>query len=386
MPTFRGYRRPDGRVGVRNRVIVVNATAETGPIVRRIAQAAPGVVPVVHQHGYAQFPEDADQTFRTLVGNAAHPNVAAALFVGLGDGSDRAEEMAQAVCDQKGKARALCLDDFDSTGSLIEEARRWLAAALEEAAALERTPAETSELIVALECGGSDGWSGITANPAMGEAADLIVAAGGTVILSETPEAIGAEHILARQAESPEVAAAFLRIIAQYEERIKAAGSDIRSANPSPGNVRGGLTTLDEKSLGCIKKGGSTPLREVLRYAERPTKKGFVFMDTPGYDVDSVSGMTAGGAQIVLFSTGRGSPTGSPIAPVIKIGTNSRLYERMPDHIDVNAGVILEGKGTLKSVGEEIFRLVHAVADGAPTCAERHGHAEFSIWRLAETI
>lgn len=386
MPAFRGYRRPDGRVGVRNHVIVVNATAETASLARRIASRVPGVVPVVHQHGHAQFPEDAEQTFRTLVGNAAHPNVAAALFIGLGDRSDRAGEMAEAVLERKGKARAVELAGFPSTQRLMEAACLWLEEALAEAAATERSPADTSELVVGLECGGSDGWSGITANPAMGVASDLIVAAGGTVILSETPEAIGAEHILANQAESPEVAAAFLEIVARYEERIKASGSDIRSANPSPGNVRGGLTTLDEKSLGCIKKGGSTPLREVLRYADRPTKKGFVFMDTPGYDVDSVSGMTAGGAQIVLFSTGRGSPTGSPIAPVIKIGTNTRLYQRMPEHIDIDAGVILEGRGTLQSVGEAIFEKVHAVARGELSCAERHGHAEFSIWRLAETI
>lgn len=386
MARFEGYRRADGTVGVRNHVIVMNTVGEVGGIVKRIAAQTEGVVPVVHQHGYAQFPEDREQTFRTLVGNAANPNVAAALFIGLGGPEEQAEEMAAAVRARGRAAHHLTLAEAESIADLIDRASDWLRKALAEAAAMQREPADTSELIVGLECGGSDAWSGVTANPAIGVASDLIVADGGTVILAETTEAIGAEHILAAQAATPEVGRAFLRIVARYEERMRASGSDFRMGNPSPGNKRGGLTTLDEKSLGCIKKGGSTPLKEVIGYAHRPTERGFVFMDTPGYDVDSVSGITGGGAQIVLFSTGRGSPTGSPIAPVIKVGTNSRLYERMPQHIDVNAGVILEGKGSLRSVGQEIYDKVHAVASGEPAAAEIHGHREFSVWRLAETL
>lgn len=165
-----------------------------------------------------------------------------------------------------------------------------------------------------------------------------------------------------------------------------ATGEDIRAANPAPGNIKGGLTTLDEKSLGCIKKAGSSPLREVVPYAHRPKERGFVFMDTPGYDIDSVTGMAAGGAQLVVFTTGRGSPTGSPIVPVIKVSTNSRLYQRMPQHIDVDAGVILEGKGTLESVGQEIYHKILAVASGEKAAAERLGHREFNIWRVAQTF
>ena len=381
-----GYRRSDGSVGVRNHVIVINSVAEVASVVRRIADAVPGVVPVVHQHGYAQFPEDREQTARTLVGNAANPNVAAALFIGLGREEDMALELAEQVRVRGRKAHAVILADAPSVASLVEEACEWLRRALAEAAEHSRQPAGVSELIVGLECGGSDAWSGVTANPALGVASDLIVGHGGTVILSETTEAIGAEHILAAQAATPEVARAFLDIVAAYESRMHATGEDIRSANPSPGNVKGGLTTLDEKSLGCIKKGGSTPLREVVRYADRPKERGFVFMDTPGYDVDSVCGMTAGGAQIVVFTTGRGSPTGSPIVPVIKVSTNSPLYRKMPQHIDVDAGVILEGKGTLESVGREIFDKVLAVAGGEIAAAEVYGHKEFSIWRLAQTI
>lgn len=381
-----GYRRPDGTVGVRNHVIVINSVAEVAGIVRRIAGAVPGVVPVTHQHGYAQFPEDREQTVRTLVGNAANPNVAAALFIGLGGEGEMAHELAQKVQAQGRKAHALILADAPNVASLVDEAAAWLRQALAEADKMSREKADVSELIIGLECGGSDAWSGVTANPALGVASDIVVGYGGTVILSETTEAIGAEHILARQAATPEVAQAFLDIVAAYEARMLATGEDVRSANPSPGNVKGGLTTLDEKSLGCIKKGGSTPLKEVVGYAFRPKERGFVFMDTPGYDVDSVCGMTAGGAQIVVFTTGRGSPTGSPIVPVIKVSTNTPLYRRMPQHIDVDAGVIIEGKGTLESVGREIFEKILAVASGEQAAAEMYGHKEFSIWRLAQTI
>lgn len=386
MPRFKGYRRKDGTVGIRNQVVVFNTVAEVGGLVKRMAQEVDGVVPVVHQDGYAQFPEDREQTFRTLVGNAINPNNSAVLFIGLGGEDDTTFDMVNAVLDRGRKAFGLVLEECKSIDDLMEQGTKWLKERMAEAAEEPLDDADTSELIVGLECGGSDAWSGVTANPAIGEASDLIVAAGGTVILAETTEAIGAEHILAAQAITPEVGQKFLDIVEAYERRMKASGSDYRMGNPSPGNKRGGLTTLEEKSLGCIKKGGTTPLMEVVRYADRPTKKGFVFMDTPGYDVDSVTGLTAGGAQVVLFSTGRGSPTGSPISPVIKVGTNTPLYRRMSQHIDVNAGVILDGEGSLESVGREIFDKVHAVAQGELSAAERHGHREFSIWRLAETI
>jgi len=386
MAEFLGYRRSDGSVGVRNHVVVINTTTEVASLVRRIAGRIPGVVSVVHQHGYTELAEDRAQMVRTLVGNAANPNVAAALFVGLGGADDVTESLAQAVRARGRVAHALTLANAPSIDRLIAEAVEWLQGALSDASKLTREPADVRELVVGLECGGSDAWSGVTANPALGVASDMIVAEGGTVILSETTEAIGAEHILAARAVSPEVARAFLDLITAYETRMLATGEDIRSANPAPGNIKGGLTTLDEKSLGCIKKAGSSPLREVVRYAERPKELGFVFMDTPGYDVESVTGMTAGGAQVVVFTTGRGSPTGSPIAPVIKVSSNSQLYRRMPQHIDVDAGVIVEGAGTLESVGREIYEKVLAVASGEPAAAELFGHREFSIWRLAETI
>lgn len=386
MPSFEGYRRTNGRVGVRNYVLVVNTTAETAPLVRRLAALAPGVMPVAHAHGYAQFPEDFDQTYRTLVGCATNPNIFAALFVGVGGEQDPAPRLAEAVRANGQEAAHLTVRGARSLSALLDEGKRWLEGARDRAKAVPRVRAATSELIVGLECGGSDAWSGVTANPAVGVASDRMVAAGGTVILGETPEAIGAEHIIAGNAASPDVGKEFLGIVAAYEARMKATGSDFRNGNPSPGNKRGGLTTLDEKSLGCIKKAGKSPLQEVVAYGKRPERRGFVFMDTPGYDVDSVTGMAAGGAQIVIFTTGRGSPTGSPIVPVIKVATNNKLYEHMPQHIDVNAGTILAGSERIDDVGERIFSCVHEVASGALTASERQGHREFNIWRLAESI
>lgn len=386
MVAFKGFEREDGRVGVRNHVLVINATAEAGPIVRRLAREVPGVVGVAHSHGYAQFPEDREQTFRTLVGNATNPNVFAALFVGVGGEGDWAESLAQSVRERGTRASHLLIRDARTLSEALQRGAAWLRDVCRDAEAVRRVEADTTHLLVGLECGGSDGWSGVTANPAVGKASDLVVRAGGSVMLSETPEAIGAEHILVRNAASPKVAADFMEILTAYETRMKETGEEYRTGNPSPGNIRGGLTTLDEKSLGCIKKAGSTPLQEVIPYAAAPTKKGFVFMDTPGYDVDSVTGMTAGGAQIVLFTTGRGSPTGSPIAPVIKVSTNTRLARHMPQHIDVDAGLILNGEESLDGVGRRIFELIHDVAGGEETAAERFGHREFNIWRMAEGL
>jgi altronate dehydratase large subunit len=385
MKTFKGYRRPNGTIGVRNHVIVINTVGELAGLTKKLAQLVPGVIPVAHQAGKAQYPEDLEQTVRTLKGTAGHPNVSAALFLGMGQG-DPANEIASELAAEGHYVHAITFENNKGISDVLKEGKLWLEKALERSRSQKTETADVTELIIGLECGGSDAWSGITANPSIGACSDLVVRDGGTSILAETTEAIGAEHILAKRAVNSKVSEQFLKIVKDYEERIKDTGEDIRSANPTPGNMAGGLTTLEEKSLGCIKKGGNSPLMEVLSYAEKPTENGFVFMDTPGYDVESVAGLAAGGAQIVLFSTGKGSPTGSPIVPVIKIGTNPRLYEIMSEHIDVNAGKIIEGISTIDDVGQEIYETIMQTANGSLTAAEKHKNQEFAIWRLAETI
>ncbi|MFK9093024.1 UxaA family hydrolase [Bacillus salipaludis] len=385
MKTFEGYRRPNGSIGVRNHVIIINTVGELASLTKKLSQLVPGVIPVAHQSGKAQYPEDLEQTIRTLKGTAGHPNVSAALFLGMGD-DDPAEEIVDVLRESGHDVHAITFQRDKTITDVLKEGKLWLEKAVERSRDQKKVTADVTELIIGLECGGSDAWSGITANPAIGSCSDAIVRDGGTSILAETTEAIGAEHILANRAVSPAVGEAFLKIVKEYEERIRDTGEDIRSANPTPGNMAGGLTTLEEKSLGCIKKGGNSTLMEVIAYAEKPTEKGFIFMDTPGYDVESVAGLAAGGAQIVLFSTGKGSPTGSPIVPVIKIGTNPRLYEIMSEHIDVNAGKIIEGINTIDEIGQEIYDLIMETANGAQTAAEKHKNQEFAIWRLAQTI
>jgi altronate dehydratase large subunit len=385
MKTFEGFRRSNGSIGVRNHVIVINTVGELASLTKKMAQLVPGVIPVAHQAGKAQYPEDLEQTMRTLKGTAGHPNVSAALFLGMGH-DDPAEEIAEVLKADGHHVHAITFQKDKAITDVLKEGKLWLEKAVELSRIQKKETADVTELVIGLECGGSDAWSGITANPAIGACSDAIVRDGGTSILAETTEAIGAEHILANRAISPDVGETFLQIVKEYEERIRDTGEDIRSANPTPGNMAGGLTTLEEKSLGCIKKGGNSTLMEVIAYAEKPTEKGFIFMDTPGYDVESVAGLAAGGAQIVLFSTGKGSPTGSPIVPVIKIGTNPRLYEIMSEHIDVNAGKIIEGLNTIDEIGEEIYELIMDTANGALTAAEKHKNQEFAIWRLAQTI
>jgi altronate dehydratase large subunit len=238
-----------------------------------------------------------------------------------------------------------------------------------------------AELVLGLECGGSDALSGITANPALGVASDLLVGDGGTSILAETPELIGAEEHLAARAATPEVARAVRETILGFERAIQELGVDVRGAQPSPGNQAGGLTTIEEKSLGAAKKGGDAPIVGVLDYGERPVSRGLHIMDTPGHDIEQMVGMVAGGCQIVAFTTGRGTPTGCPIAPCVKISSNTRVFERLRGDIDFDAGAILDGGGTVRSTGEQIYELLLRVAAGASTASERRGNREFAISR-----
>ena len=257
---------------------------------------------------------------------------------------------------------------------------------LDEAAKLNREPIPLSELILGTECGGSDYTSGLASNPAVGTACDMLTAEGGTVILSETPELIGAEHLLAKRARTPELAKQVLDAVAWWEEKAIVAGQNIRESNPAPGNIVGGITTLEEKSLGCIYKAGTGSLEELITYASHPTKKGLVYMDTPAHDIEQLTGMVAGGAQIVLFTTGKGTPVGSPIAPVIKITGNRTTYLKMRDNMDIDVSKILQGKETVKEAGKRIFEEVLSVASGKITKAEKLGQRDFCIFKMNMNI
>jgi len=385
MSSFEGFERPDGSFGVRNHVAVIPSVICSAVAARRIAESVKGAVAISHDCGCAQIGEDERQTFRVLAGLGKNPNVHSALIVSLGCEVIDAEKLADEIAKTGKEVEVVSIQEEGGTLRAVEKGTRMVRRMSEEMSREKRRSADVSELIVSTECGGSDWTSGIAANPSVGAAMDRIVEEGGTVILSETTEFIGAEHLLAKRGASPEISERMLEIVRKYEEEVMKMGVDIRGAQPSPGNIKGGLTTIEEKSLGAIHKGGHSKIVEVVEYAEKPTKKGLVIMNTPGYDVESVTGMVAGGSQIVVFTTGRGSPTGNPIAPVIKVTGNPRTYERMKDNIDINAGKVLEGC-SISEVGEEIFEEILRVASGKLTKAEILGHDEIGIWRIGWSL
>jgi altronate hydrolase len=317
---------------------------------------------------------------RTLEGVLDHPNVAAAVIVGLGCEDNQ-------IGPYLGKRRlaGLTLQENSGTRGTVEAARREIARLMEAAAAERRVEVPVSKLVLGLNCGGSDSFSGITANPALGACSDRLAAMGATVVLAETPEIFGAEHLLVRRARNRQTAERLLDHIRSYREYLGRFGESF-DANPSPGNEAGGLTNIVEKSLGAVAKAGASPLMEVVDYAERIRTPGFVFMNTPGYDPVSLAGLAAGGVNLIAFTTGRGSAIGFPTIPVVKIASNAATFSRMRDNMDVNAGAIAGGDKTVEEIGEEIFRLLVHVASGERTAAERFGHKEFVPWRIGPVV
>ena len=381
-----GYKRPDGKVGVRNHVIILPSVTCSSEVANAIARKVKGTISIPHPHGCAQLPFDAEQTSRTLIGVGKNPNVAAVLVIGLGCEVVEAPSIASKIAESGKPVKSLVIQDAGGTLKTVREGMRIVREMVSHASRLKREKVKLDSLILGVECGGSDACSGISANPALGVTSDLLVEQGGTVILSETTESIGAEHILARRAINRKVRSKILEIVKRTEMRALQLGLDIGRANPAPGNYAGGITTLEEKSLGCITKAGTRKIMEVLEYAESPTQRGLVLMDTPGQDAESVTGLIAGGTQVIAFTTGRGNPMGSPIAPVIKIATNTYVYTRMRENIDINAGEIITGCKTVQEIGDKIFREVIRVASGKLTQSEILGHREFAINRIGPSF
>jgi altronate dehydratase large subunit len=355
----------------------------TSDLVHRVAELVSQAEPASAVVTQWSAPEGSDREFvhRVTAGFVTNPNVGHVVLIDLGGDDD----IATAVADLAGSVVPIDVVTLAGAGSI--QAAADAAAAIAGRArrrldADKREPCALRELLVGTECGGSDSYSGLTANPALGEAVDRLVAIGGSALLCEMPELIGAEHLLAARAASPDVAADLVAAVKSWEQLVVDFGEDLRGAQPSPGNQAGGLTTIEEKSLGAVAKGGKSPLVEVVGYGEHPTRRGLIAMDTPGHDIEQLTAMAAGGAQIVVFTTGRGTPTASPIVPTIKVSTNTALAVTLADHIDVDAGVILDG--TPKSVvAARIFDEIVAVANGKPTAAERFGQRDFALPRTA---
>jgi len=383
---FMGYRRRNGSVGTRNHVLVFPTVICASSVADMISRAVPGTVSVTHPHGCGHLGKEKEHIIKTMAGFCSHPNVAGVLLVGLGCELITPELIAGEIAKTGQRFEILSIQAEGGTNATVEKGKVLAAGLLEEAAAAGREPVDISELIIGTNCGGSDTLSGLTANPAVGVAADILVTEGGTVLLTETPEMIGAEDALGRRVADEGIEKRIREITSATEALAKRAGVDIRTSEPSPGNKEGGLTTLEEKSLGAVLKGGTSTVRQVVDYAEKPAEKGLIIMDGPAHDAVSNTGMIASGAQVIVFTTGRGTPLGAPIAPVIKVSSNSGIYRRMKDNIDINAGDILDGEASIKTIGERIFGEIIEVASGKLTKAEMLGHNEFAIHSLGLSV
>lgn len=375
---FSGYKRKDGRAGVRNYVVVMSSVACANGVVNAIAREAPEVKPVIHTEGCGRGVADIGISSRTLVGLGKNPNVAAILVVGLGCEFIKAPQVADGVRATGKPALHLVIQEEGGSRKTTAAGVRIVKNFLADAEAVKREDCGWEDLVVGLECGGSDAMSGVTANPLVGVASDWLVGQGATVILSETTEMIGTEKVLSRRAATPEMAEKIVNLIKGQKKQTEDLLGPLAGMVISPGNIEGGLTNITEKSLGCIVKGGNSKIKEVVEYGAEPTAKGLVIMDTPGSDIFSLTGMAAGGAQVMIFTTGRGTPAGFPIAPVIKVASNSEMFENMADDMDVNAGRVLDGV-SMEDAGRELCDLVKRVADGEQTKAEINRQDVLSI-------
>lgn len=400
--SFQGYHRPDGRVGTRNYIGILTTVNCSGSVARFIAEAAEksgmlddfpnvdGIVPIVHGTGCGMSGKDEGYAtlFRTLAGYAQHPNFAGILLIGLGCEVMQVSDLVGGrPIRPDGSLRYMTIQNEGGTRRTIERGLAEIRGIAELANQATRQPAPVSAITVGMQCGGSDGYSGITANPALGYASDLLVRHGGTTILSETSEIYGAEHLLTRRAETVEVGKKLIDRIHWWEDYTARNGGEMDN-NPSPGNKRGGLTTILEKSLGAVAKGGTAPLRDVYEFGQIVDKHGFVFMDSPGFDPCSVTGQVASGSNLIVFTTGRGSVSGYQPTPCVKLATNSEMYARMAEDMDLNCGDIVTDGVSIEAKGAELFKILIRVASGERTKSEElgFGGVEFVPWQIGAVM
>jgi|HubBroStandDraft_6_1064221.scaffolds.fasta_scaffold61189_3 altronate hydrolase len=403
--SFMGIVRPDGRIGTRNYIGVLTSVNCSATVARAIAdyfrrdihsdilESYPnvdGVVGLTHGMGCGVDSEGDGLRIlrRTLAGYACHPNFAAVVIVGLGCETNQISGLLQSHgLGQNQRLRAFTIQDIGGTAKAVARGVDFVKAMLPEANNVKREPVAASRLVVGLQCGGSDGYSGITANPALGAAVDLLVSNGGTAILSETPEIYGAEHLLTRRAVSRQVGEKLLKRFNWWKAYCAANNAEMNN-NPSAGNKAGGLTTVLEKSLGGVTKGGTTNMVEVYEYAEEVAARGLVFMDTPGFDPTSATGQVAGGANLICFTTGRGSAYGCQPTPSLKLSTNTALWRRQEDDLDMNCGEILDGTATIPETGARIFQMMLECASGKKSKSELHGYgqSEFVPWQISAVM
>lgn len=374
---FLGYERENGQVGVRNYLAIIPTVGCVNELASKISEKVEDAKVLLHHQGCTHLPYGLEFVTRTLTGFGENPNVAAVLLVSLGCEGVQSEMLAKEIAKSKKPVERVTLYE---EGGFTKTLKKGLTIAREMASYVsefKRESFDLNRLRIGIKCGSSDATSGIVSNPAVGRAMDFVMGGGGTVIFGETAEIIGAEHILVKKVKNKEVAERLLSITKAVEEEVEGFGANFRGSNPTPGNIRGGITTIEEKSLGAIAKGGIGTIQDVLNYGEAPRGHGLYVMDTPGREMECLSGLVAAGSQIIVFSTGLGAPQGFPITPVIKVSGNPKTCERLREHIDVDVSRVLDGRMSHDEAGEKIFKFLVKVASGKRTKAEKLGYDKF---------
>lgn len=384
---FMGYKRAEGRAGVRNHVLILPTCACASESCRVVASQVNGTVNIIMNTGCSDVAANTEMSQRVLTGFALNPNVFGVVVVGLGCETVPHKILREKL--QKLTTKPVVSFGIQEEGGTVKTIAKAVSAArnlVEQASLQAKEPCDIADILLGIECGGSDATSGIGSNPVVGDVSDQLIDLGASTMMSETIEFIGAEHVLARRGATPEIHNQIIKACQNFEEHLAAAGQDCRAGQPTPGNKDGGLSTLEEKSLGCIRKGGTRPIVEVVEEAVRPTKNGAIIMDTPGYDIASVTSMVAGGCNVVIFTTGRGTPTGNAIAPVIKVTANSHTYQHMVDNMDMDLSEVITGNRTITEMSGEVLQEVVKVCNGKITKAEAFGFSDIAVDHICRFV